>query len=99
LGSTGDDVEVTITGITPIIYNSASYLVTAINSGGVNYSNGDTLKTNDVIEFKNSAGETDFGHIKINVSSVTQRTDTNAYTGFAAVEFLRNVGWVVQVNN
>jgi Leucine-rich repeat (LRR) protein len=99
LGSTGDDVEVTITDITPIIYNSASYSVTAINSGGVNYSNGDTLKTGDVIEFKNSAGETDFGHIKINVSSVTQRTDTNAYTGFAAVEFLRNVGWVVQVNN
>jgi Leucine-rich repeat (LRR) protein len=99
LGSTGDDVEVTITDITPIIYNSASYSVTAINSGGVNYSNGDTLKTGDVIEFKNSAGETDFGHIKINVSSVTQRTDANAYTGFAAVEFLRNVGWVVQVNN
>jgi Leucine-rich repeat (LRR) protein len=99
LGSPGDDVQIPITQITPIIYSSVSYSVTAINSGGTNYKNGETLKTNDVIEFKNSDGDIDYGYIKINVSSVTQRTDTTAYTGFAAVEFLRNVGWVVQVNN
>lgn len=99
LGSTGNDVEVVVTGVTPIVYSSASYSITAINSGGFNYNNGDTLKTSDVIEFRNSAGDIDYGYIQINVANVTQKTDTSAYTGFAAVEFLRNVGWVVQVNN
>lgn len=99
LGSSGDDVEIAVTGVDAIVYNSASYSITAINSGGFNYTNGDTLRTSDVIEFKNADGDIDYGYIKINVSNVTQKTDTTAYTGFAAVEFLRNVGWVVQVNN
>ena len=99
LGSTGDDIEIAVTGITPAVYNSAKYEITVINNGGVNYSIGDTLKTSDVIEFVNDSGGTDFGYIEINVSGVTQKTDTTAYTGFAAVQFLRNIGWVVQVNS
>jgi Leucine-rich repeat (LRR) protein len=99
LGSPGDDVVINITSITPIVFSSATYSIQQINSGGANYSNGDTLKTADIIEFADVNGNIDFGHIKINVSNTTQRTNTQVFTGFAATQYLRNVGWVVQVNN
>ena len=44
-------------------------------------------------------GSNEFANFEIDVDTVTQRTNTSVFTGFAAVEFLRSKGWSVQVES
>jgi len=94
------DVSIPVSSIIRKYYNSASYSVTKINSGGSDYSIGDTLKTNNSIFFeRNDDGNLVKGNVELNVSTLTSRVDTSVFKGVAAVAYLRNVGWTVQVNN
>lgn len=94
------DVSVPVNTIIRKYYTSASYSVTKINSGGSDYSIGDTLKTSNSIFFeKNDDGSLVKGNIVLTVSTLTSRVDTSVFKGVAAVAYLRNVGWTIQVNN
>ena len=93
------DLEVAVTNVQLNVFNSATYNVTQINNGGSGYSIGDTLKTPDIIQFKNNAGDLVLGNIFFDVANITQRQNTSVFTGFAAAELLRQVGWSIGVNS
>ena len=71
--------------------------VIKINIGGSNYSLGDTLRTSNLIEFVNSAGNIINGYIFFNVDGITQRQDTNFPSGVGVAEELRKIGWTISV--
>jgi hypothetical protein len=93
------DVTVEVTEIIPRYYNSATYSVSSINIGGSNYVIGDKLKTSNSLQFEDSNGIVVNGHLLLTAATLTSRIDTSVFKGIAAVEYLRNVGWTVQVNN
>lgn len=93
------DITVEVTDIYERYYNSASYSVTSINKGGSNYSVDNELKTSSSIQFEDANGSVANGHLLLTVATLTSRIDTSVFKGIAAVEYLRNVGWTVQVNN
>ena len=93
------DVSVPVNTIIDRFYNSASYTITKINKGGYDYAPGDILRTSDSIFFEKADGTLSKGHLIFEVSSITSRVDTTVFKGVAAVAYLRNVGWTVQVNN
>ena len=93
------DVTVEVTDIYERYYNSASYSVSSINKGGSNYLVDDELKTSNSIQFEDSNGSVVNGHLLLTVNTLTSKIDTSVFKGIAAVEYLRNVGWTVQVNN
>lgn len=87
-----------VTGITDEYYNSITY-TTSINTGGRNYLPGETLTTFGGILMRKTDGSNEFANFEIDVDTVTQRTNTSVFTGFAAVEFLRSKGWSIQVES
>ena len=93
------DVSVPVTAIQQRFYNSVSYTITKINNGGYDYAPGDTLRTSNSIFFEKLDGTIAKGHLIFDVSTITSRVDTSVFKGVAAVAYLRNVGWTVQVNN
>jgi hypothetical protein len=93
------DVTVQVTEIIDRYYNSASYSVSSINKGGSNYAIDDELKTSNSLQFEDSDGIVVNGHLLLTAASLTSRIDTSIFKGIAAVEYLRNVGWTIQVNN
>lgn len=100
LGYTGSeeyDLEIEVNTIKEVNYNSISYEVIKINIGGSNYSLGDTLRTSNLIEFVNSAGNIINGYIFFNVDGITQRQDTNFPSGVGVAEELRKIGWTISV--
>lgn len=97
------DVSVEVNGVVPRYYNSASYDLVRINNSGIDYAPGDLIKTSNSINFEINANTPSSsilqGNLEFTVASVTQRVDTSQFKGVAAVAFLRDVGWVIQVNN
>ena len=93
------DVSVEVTDIIERYYNSASYSVSSINKGGSNYAVDDELKTTSSLQFEDSNGSVVNGHLLLTAATLTSKIDTSVFKGIAAVEYLRNVGWTVQVNN
>lgn len=97
------DVSVEVDGITPRYYNSASYSLTRINNGGFNYAVTDLIRSGNSINFERNANTASNENIQANielvVGSITQRVDTSQFKGVAAVAFLRDAGWTIQVNN
>ena len=97
------DVSVEVDGITPRYYNSASYDLTRINNGGFDYVVTDLIRTGNSINFERNANTASNQNIQANielvVNSITQRVDTSQFKGVAAVAFLRDAGWTIQVNN
>jgi len=97
------DVSVEVNGIVPRYYKTASYSLTRINNSGIDYIVNDLIKTSNSINFErnaNTASSSNLqGNIELVVNSITQRVDTSQFKGVAAVAFLRDVGWTIQVNN
>lgn len=97
------DVSVEVDGITPRYYTSGSYSLTRINNGGFNYAVTDLIRTSNSINFERNANTASNQNIQANielvVNSITQRVDTSQFKGVAAVAFLRDAGWTIQVNN
>jgi hypothetical protein len=95
------DVSVKVTGVTPRYYKTASYAYT-LNSGGYNHTTNDFLRTSNSISFEINANTNTSliskGHAILDVASITQKVDTSQFKGVAAVAYLRNVGWTIQVN-
>lgn len=91
-----------ITNIAAEYFLSASYAVSLINNGGSGYTNigpNNQLVTSNTITFRKPDGTNQPGSLYLNVANVTSQTNRSVFTGFAAVEFLRNKGWSVQVQS
>jgi hypothetical protein len=93
------DLEVGVVDVQLTFYNSATYTITQINNGGSGFLSGETLRTPNIIQFQNSAGDIALGNIFFDVDGITQRQNTAVFTGFAAAELLRQVGWSIGVNS
>ena len=91
-----------ITSIASEYFLSASYAVSLINNGGSGYTNvspNNQLVTSNTITFRKPDGTNQSGSLYLNVGAVTSQQNRSVFTGFAAVEFLRNKGWSVQVQS
>lgn len=93
------DISVEVTDVIERFYTAASYTISSINKGGSNYAVDDELKTSSTILFENNSGDNLSGHILLTAATLTSRVDTSVFKGIAAVQFLRDVGWTIQVNN
>lgn len=97
--NTTNNVRFSVNEVRPKWYTAFSLSIAQINSGGSNYSIGNTLRTSNGITFRRTNGTNETGYLDVTVSNVTQQTNRSVFTGFGAVEYLRARGWTVQVNS
>lgn len=98
-----NNVRFDITGVQQKWYshgiNSTTSISAVINNGGSGYTQNSALRTSNGITFRRTNGNNETGFLNVTVGSVTQQTNRAVFTGFGAVEYLRQRGWTVQVQS
>lgn len=94
-------MEVPISTIRNKYYTSASYTLNLNSStGGYGYQEDDKLLTQSNLRFENQTGEVINGQLQLEVTSITSLVDTSdTSVGQSVVEYLRNKGWSISVDN